>query len=158
MHRRFIFDVLRPLIIVTFREAKKVSLFWEMSLFWELSLFWEVEDCSISIGLFVHNFRKIIFWFKKTFLIYRVYFLIENWKKNSILILKFRKEKMLRITKKQVRVSIDEKLWIRKKVRKLRKIKLSLIFQRNLEKTVSRPCVLDILQKSDHILAFSKAV
>ena len=157
MHRRFIFDVLRPLIIVTFREAKKVSLFWEMSLFWELSLFWEVEDCSISIGLFVHNFRKIIFWFKKPFL-YIEYIFYWKLKKNSILIFKFRKEKMLRITKKQVRVSIDEKLWIRKKVRKLRKIKLSLIFQRNLEKTVSRPCVLDILQKSDHILAFSKAV
>ena len=63
--------------------------------------------------------------------------------------------------KKRVRLSMDEKLWIinhRKENPKIRQNKIALGFSAKLKKkTVSRTCILSVLQKSDQILAFSKA-
>ena len=70
------------------------------------------------------------------------------------------KEKILPITKKRVRLSMDEKLWIinhRKENPKIKQNKIALDFSAKLKKTVSRTCILSVLQKSDQILAFSKA-
>ena len=67
---------------------------------------------------------------------------------------------MLPITKKRVRLSMDEKLWIinhRKENPKIKQNKIALDFSAKFKKTVSRTCILSVLQKSDQILAFSKA-
>ena len=67
------------------------------------------KNSSIKNGLFVFIFRKKIFRLKKIFLVFQVDFLFPKFEKN-FLILKFINEKMMPITKKWVRLSIDEKI------------------------------------------------
>ena len=60
------------------------------------------------------------------------------------------------ITKKRVRLSIDEKLWIlnhRKENPKITQNKIALDFSAKFKKTVSRHCVLRVLQKNDRLEA-----
>ena len=59
-----------------------------------------------------------------------------------------------------MRLSMDEKLWIinhRKENPKIKQNKIALDFSAKFKKTVSRNCILSVLQKSDQILAFSNA-
>ena len=67
---------------------------------------------------------------------------------------------MMPITKKRVRLSIDEKLWIlnhRKENPKITQNKIALDFPAKFKKTVSRHCVLRVLQKDDQLEALVKA-
>ena len=63
------------------------------------------------------------------------------------------------ITKKRVRLSIDEKLWMlnhRKENPKITQNKIALDFSAKFKKTVSRHCVLRVLQKNDRLEALVK--
>ena len=67
---------------------------------------------------------------------------------------------MMPITKKRVRLSIDEKLWMlnhRKENPKITQNKIALDFSAKFKKTVSRHCVLRVLQKDDQLEALVKA-
>ena len=64
------------------------------------------------------------------------------------------------IKKKRVRLSVEEKIWIlnhRKENPQISQNKIALDFSANLKKTVDRTCVTKVLQKSDQLLAYSKA-
>ena len=64
------------------------------------------------------------------------------------------------IKKKRVRLSVEEKIWIlnhRKENPLISQNKIALDFLAKFKKTVDRTCVTKVLQKSDQILAFSKA-
>ena len=67
---------------------------------------------------------------------------------------------MLPITEKRVRLSIEEKLWIlnhRKENPKIAQNKIASDFQAKYKKTVSRHCVLRVLQKNNQLEALVKA-
>ena len=64
------------------------------------------------------------------------------------------------IKKKRVRLSVEEKIWIlnhRKENPMISQNKIALDFSAKFKKTVDRTCVTKVLQKSDQLLAFSKA-
>ena len=64
------------------------------------------------------------------------------------------------IKKKRVRLSVEEKIWIlnhRKENPLISQNKIDLDFSAKLKKTVDRTCVTKVLQKSDQLLAYSKA-
>ena len=64
------------------------------------------------------------------------------------------------IKKKRVRLSVEEKIWIlnhRKENPLISQNKIALDFSAKFKKTVDRTCVTKILQKSDQLLAYSKA-
>ena len=67
---------------------------------------------------------------------------------------------MMPIKKKRVRLSVEEKIWIlnhRKENPLISQNKIALDFSAKLKKTVDRTCVTKVLQKSDQLLAYSKA-
>ena len=67
---------------------------------------------------------------------------------------------MMPIKKKRVRLSVEEKIWIlnhRKENPMISQNKIALDFSAKFKKTVDRTCVTKVLQKSDQLLAFSKA-
>ena len=64
------------------------------------------------------------------------------------------------IKKKRVRLSVEEKIWIlnhRKENPLISQNKIALDFSAKFKKTVDRTCVTKVLQKSDQLLAYSKA-
>ena len=68
---------------------------------------------------------------------------------------------MLPIKKKRAQLSVEEKIWIfnhRKENPLISQNKIALNFSAKLKKkTVDRTCVTKVLQKSDQLLAYSKA-
>ena len=64
------------------------------------------------------------------------------------------------IKKKRVRLSVEEKIWIlnhRKENPLISQNKIALDFSAKFKKTVDGTCVTKVLQKSDQLLAYSKA-